>query len=67
MGFDILKASKNITDKYVTYLKTMFDISDNDYKKLFEEEFTKMGSFSNGPYLEVIDSFESGSSIKSIL
>lgn len=67
MGFDILKASKNITDKYVTYLKTMFDISDNDYKKLFEEEFTKMGSFSNGPYLEVIDSFESGSSIDELI
>lgn len=67
MSFDILKASKNITNKYTRYLKTMFDIEDPEYRKLFEKEISSIGSFSKGPYLDVVDSFESGSSIKKLI
>lgn len=67
MAFDILHASSNITDKYVRYLKTMFDIEDPEYKKQFEQKLAEMGSFSKGPYLDVIDSFESGASVASLI
>ena len=67
MGFDILKASHNITDKYVRYLKTMFDIDDPEYKELFDRRMKEMESFSKGPYLDVIDSFQSGSSVKELI
>lgn len=67
MGFDILKATKNITEKYTTYLQTMFDIQDPDYKNLFNQEMKKIGSFYKGPYLEVVDSFENGSSVSELV
>ena len=67
MGFDILSATKNITDKYIRYLKTMFDIEDPEYKKLFDQKMAEMGSFSKGPYLDVVDSFQSGSSVKQLI
>ena len=42
MSFNILNASRNITEKYIRYLKTMFDIDDPDYKRLFEQKMTEM-------------------------
>ena len=38
MSFDILTASKSITDKYIRYLKTIFDIENPEYKSLFEQK-----------------------------
>ena len=67
MNFDILQSSKNITDKYIRYLKTMFDIDDPEYKALLEKKMTEMGSFSKGPYLDVIDSFETGASVEELI
>ena len=67
MSFEIIKATKNITEKYTRYLRTMFDIDDPDYKELFEKEMTKIESFSKGPYLDVVDSFESGMSVKELI
>ena len=67
MSFDILSATKSITEKYIRYLKTMFDIEDPEYKKLFDRKMAEMGSFSKGPYLDVVDSFESGSSVKQLI
>ena len=67
MSFDILQASKNITEKYIRYLKTVFDIEDPVYKQLFDQEINNIGSFSKGPYLDVVDSFESGSSVKDLI
>ena len=67
MSFNIISASKNITEKYIRYLKTMFDIDDPEYKSLFEKKMTEMGSFSKGPYLDVVDSFESGTSVTQMI
>ena len=67
MSFDILKASKTITEKYIRYLKTMFDIDDPEYRALFHQKMKEMESFSKGPYLDVVDSFESGASIEELI
>ncbi len=67
MSFDILKASNNITGKYIRYLKTMFDIDNPDYKEKFEKRMDELESFSKGPYLDVIDSFESGKPVKKLI
>ncbi len=67
MSFDVLNATKTITQKYTRYLKTMFDIDDAEYKKLFEKEIESIGSFAKGPYLDVVDSFETGLSVKEMI
>lgn len=67
MSFDILEASKNITSKYVRYLKTVFDIENSEYKELFDNAINGMGSFSKGPYLDVVDSFEAGNPVKELI
>ena len=67
MSFDILKASNNITGKYLRYLKTMFDIDNPEYKGKFDERMEELESFSKGPFLDVIDSFESGKSVKQLI
>lgn len=67
MSFDILTASRSITDKYIRYLKTIFDIENPDYKSLFEQKMSDATSFSKGPYLDVIDSFESGETVKRLI
>ena len=67
MSFDILNATKHITEKYTRYLKTMFDIGDPVYKQLFNKEMEKIGSFYKGPYLDVVDSFENGKSVAELI
>ena len=67
MSFDILNATKHITEKYTRYLKTMFDIEDPEYKRLFDEEMEKTGTFYKGPYLDVVDSFENGKSVPELI
>ena len=67
MSFDILAASKTITEKYIRYLKTMFDIENPEYRALFEQKMQDTSSFSKGPYLDVVDSFESGESVKKLI
>ena len=67
MGFDIITASNHISDKYVRYLKTTFELEDPDYSLLFHQEMEKIGSFSKGPYLDVIDSFASGKSVTELI
>lgn len=38
MAFNIIEASRKISEKYRRYLKTMFDIKDLDYKALFKKD-----------------------------
>ena len=42
MAFNVIEASEKITKKYKRYLKTMFDIADPEYKKLFVEKIEKV-------------------------
>ncbi len=67
MGFNIIKASKTISDKYVRYLKTMFDINDPEYKEIFNRRLAENNSFAKGPYLDVTSSFEKGRSLEELI
>ena len=53
MAFNIIDASRRITNKYKRYLKTMFDIKDLTYKDIFERRLEESKSFEKGPYLDV--------------
>ena len=67
MAFNVIEASKKITGKYKRYLKTMFDIADPDYKRIFEEKIEADKSFSRGPYLDVVDSFKRGKEVSELI
>ena len=67
MSFNIISATKNITEKYIRYLKTMFDIDDPEYRKLFINQLSNLATFSKGPYLDVVDSFKSGATVKQLI
>ena len=67
MSFNVIKASDNISEKYVRYLKTIFNIGDPIYKGLFESELSTTRVFSKGPYLDVVDSFETGKTIPQLI
>lgn len=67
MGFNIIEASKNIANKYRRYLKTMFDIKDADYKKIFEMRLEESKSIEKGPYLDVTNSFAKGRSLSQLI
>ena len=67
MAFLPVEASKEITKKYKRYLKTIFEINDPDYQKQFEELLDKDTQFSNGPFLDVTDSFKKGKSLKELI
>lgn len=67
MAFNIIEASKRITEKYTRYLKTTFDIADSEYRSLFLDELENGEPFSKGPYLDVIDSFEKGKSVPALI
>ncbi len=67
MSFNPINASKEITDKYLRYLSTVFDINDEDYKKQLDEQLHGTNSLAKGPYLDVTDSFEQGASIEELI
>ncbi len=67
MSFNIIDSSKRIANKYRRYLKTMFDIKDNDYKRIFERRLEENDSFEKGPYLDVTNSFEKGRNIQQLI
>lgn len=60
-------SSKNITDEFISYISTRFHISDQEYRKLFEDELANYGNVAKGPYLDITDSFESGMSISQLI
>lgn len=72
MPFNIIESSKNISRKYQRYLRTTFDIKEenensHDYKDLFLKELNNGNPFSKGPYLDVVDSFEKGESVENLI
>lgn len=67
MAFNIIEASKRITEKYTRYLKTTFDIADSEYRSLFLDELENGEPFAKGPYLDVIDSFAKGKSVPTLI
>ncbi|MBQ8425790.1 MAG: DEAD/DEAH box helicase [Clostridia bacterium] len=67
MAFNIIESSKAIVEKYQRYLKTIFDIKDEDYKGIFLEKLKDTNPFSKGPFLDVTNSFEKGSPVKNLI
>ena len=67
MGFNIINATRVIGEKYKRYLKSIFDIKDPEYKEIFNKKMAKSETFVKGPYLDVVDSFEKGRSIKELI
>lgn len=67
MSFSPVKASKEIVDKYLVYLKTIFKIKDEEYSRLLNNEISKRDYFYKGPYLDVTNSFESGKTTKDLV
>ena len=67
MAFNIIKASKNISAKYRRYLKTMFDIKDSEYKKIFDKRLEENKIFEKGPFLDVTNSFSKGKNLKELI
>ncbi len=67
MKFSPVNASKQITESYKRYLKTMFEIADPDYYSQLVSEMDDDRTFSAGPYLDVTDSFITGKSISELI
>lgn len=67
MSFNVIQASKNIARKYQRYLQTVFDISDPEYKALFLQQLNQSEPFAKGPYLDVVDSFKKGNTVKDLI
>ena len=67
MSFNVIQASKNIARKYQRYLQTVFDISDPEYKALFKQQLNQCEPFAKGPYLDVVDSFKKGHTVKELV
>ena len=67
MAFHPVRASEEITEKYIRYLKTIFSIDDEDYQRQFEKLLNDRRQFSNGPYLDVTDSFVKGKSVNDLI
>lgn len=67
MSFNVINASKKISDKYKRYLKTIFNIKDPFYNELFTKQLDSIESFSKGPFLDVVDSFEKGETVENLI
>ena len=63
MSFNVIDASAKIAEQYRRYLKTIFDISQPEYKELFNQALESSDPFSKGPYLDVTDSFIRGETV----
>lgn len=66
MAYNIIKASKSISNKYKRYLSTIFSIDDEEYNSIFKEKLNEL-EFAKGPYLDVTNSFSKGRSIKELI
>ena len=67
MKFSPIDASETITEKYKRYLKTIFEIADEDYAKQFARELDSKDIFAKGPFLDVVDSFKKGKSLSELI
>ena len=67
MKFSPIEASEIITEKYKRYLKTIFQIADKDYEEQLEIELNKQDILAKGPYLDVVDSFKTGKSLRKLM
>lgn len=67
MKFSPVNASKEITDSYKRYLKTMFEISDEEYYSQLISQLDDERTFAAGPYIDVTDSFVTGKCLSEMI
>ena len=67
MKFSPVEASERITEKYKRYLKTIFQIADKDYAEQLKAELDQPEILAKGPYLDVVDSFKRGKTIRKLI
>ncbi|SES69158.1 DEAD/DEAH box helicase [Anaerobranca gottschalkii] len=67
MGFSPVETSKTLTEKYIRYLNTIFEIKDQNYSKHLRKMLKEENYFAKGPYLDVTDSFQKGKSILDLI
>ena len=67
MAFSPVEASKTITEKYSRYLHTIFSIDNEVYNNQLKDQLASMKLLASGPYLDVSDSFEKGSSLEEMI
>ncbi|NCB42795.1 MAG: DEAD/DEAH box helicase [Clostridia bacterium] len=67
MAFSPVAASKNLEEKYIRYLKTIFKLNDAIYSHQFENELSNKKLLAKGPYLDVTDAFVKGKSISELI
>ena len=65
--FSPVVAARNIKEEYIDYISTLFNISDQDYAEQFKAALHKEGVISKGPYLDISDSYATGSSIENLI
>lgn len=65
--FNPIVASKEIKDEFISYISTLFHISDKDYEKKFIDELQKEGMITKGPYLELNDSYKKGVTLAKLI
>lgn len=66
MALDPVATSHDITERYLTYLKTAYFIKNNEIRERFYEALSGE-KFSKGPILEVTPPFLVGSSLKQLI
>ncbi len=67
MKFSPIKTSKVIAEKYKRYLKTIFQISDEDYENQFIKALAEKDILAKGPYLDAVDTFKKGKSLTQLM
>jgi len=67
MSLDPLKATKNVVDKYISYLETTFAFSDKELHSQLMHELRQPGKFAKGPILEATPPFEGGCSVEDFI
>ncbi|HBI57273.1 MAG TPA: DEAD/DEAH box helicase, partial [Firmicutes bacterium] len=67
MSLDPLKATKNVVDKYISYLETTFAFSDKELHCQLMHELRQPGKFAKGPILEATPPFEGGCSVEDFI
>ncbi len=65
--FSPISASKSIKDEFIGYISTLFHISDREYANQFVSALQEDGAIAKGTYLDVSDSYKTGSSLAQLI
>lgn len=65
--FNPITASEQIKDEFISYIMTLFHISDQEYAAQFAAALREEGAVSKGPYLDISDVYETGMSLDELI